>query len=255
MAAHVRSGCPWGPEYAYFSQRPSKSIPVRVGPLIDDLLSPDSSILRFIAVRNDVAKEDGAPAQGRAAATGLKTTILDFDHEGMPAPFPLNAQGKGFYLKREQAKGSPLPNLEWPHAPIRAWNDRPFPACWGPVTDPLTWHLAKVAHEMQGSDEAMDRIEERVFLSACQPDLIMPPLAGGEEVVLTGLAAQPFGFRVPAASLRVRAEIGADTVEEPLSISGLWILLTQRLVVVTWRGGFRYTFRQHDKRRATLLET
>jgi hypothetical protein len=62
----------------YFSQRPSKSIPVRVGSLIDDLLSPDSSILRFIAVRNDVAKEDGDPAQGRAAATDLKATILDF---------------------------------------------------------------------------------------------------------------------------------------------------------------------------------
>jgi hypothetical protein len=42
------------------------------------------------------------------------------DHEGMPAPYPLNAEGKGFYLKREQAKGRPLPNLEWPHAPIRA---------------------------------------------------------------------------------------------------------------------------------------
>ncbi len=78
MAAHVRSGCPCGPEYASFSQGPSMSIPVRVGPLLDDLLSPDSSILRFIAVRNDVAKEDGDPAQGRAAATGLKTTILDF---------------------------------------------------------------------------------------------------------------------------------------------------------------------------------
>ncbi len=177
------------------------------------------------------------------------------DYEGMPAPYPLNAEGKGFYLQREQAKGSPLPTLEWPHAPIRAWNERPFPACWGPVADPLTWHLAKASLAMQQSDEAMERLEERVFISACQPDLIMPPLTGGEEVILTGLDAQPIGFRVPAAALRVRGEIGADMVEAQLAISGLWILLSQRLVVVTWRGGFPYTFRQHDKRRATLLDT
>ena len=177
------------------------------------------------------------------------------DYEGMPAPYPLNAEGKGFYLNREQAKGRPLPNLEWPHAPIRAWNDRPFPACWGPVADPLTWHLARVSIEMQQSGNTALPLEERVFISACQPDLIMPPLMGGEEVVLTGVAAQPIGFRVPAAAPRVRAEIGADTVEAQLAVSGLWILLTQRLVVVTWRGGFPYTFRQHDARRATLLDT
>ena len=177
------------------------------------------------------------------------------DHEGMPAPYPLNAQGKGFSLKREQAKGCPLPNLEWPHAPIRAWDDRPSPACWGPVTDPLTWHLAKAAREMAQSDEGMNRIEERIFISASQPDLIIPALLGGEAVVLTGLGPQPLSFHVPAAALRVRAEIGDDVIEEPLSISGLWILLDQRLVVVTRRGGFRYTFRPHDQRRATLLDT
>ena len=177
------------------------------------------------------------------------------DHEGMPAPYPLNAEGKGFYLKREQANGRPLPNLEWPHAPTRAWDGRPLPACWGPVADPLTWHLAKISVEMQQSDKAMDRLEERVFISACQPDLIMPPLAGGEEVVLTGVAAQPTRFHLPAAALRVRAEIGADRIEAQLAVSGLWILLAQRLVVVTWRGGFQYTFRQHEERRATLLDT
>jgi hypothetical protein len=177
------------------------------------------------------------------------------DYEGMPAPYPFNAEGKGFYLQREEAKGRPLPNLEWPHAPIRAWNERPLPACWGPVADPLTWHLAKAALAAQQSDEAMERLEERVFISACQPDLIMPPLVGGEDVVLTGLDAQPTRFRLPAAGPRVRAEIGADVVEAQLVMSSVWILLSQRLVVVTWRGGFAYPFRQHDKRRATLLDT
>ena len=177
------------------------------------------------------------------------------DYEGVPAPYPLNAEGKGFYLKREQASGSPLPNLEWPHAPILTWDQRPFPACWCPVADPLTWHLAKASLEMRSSGDTALPLEDRVFISACQPDLIMPPLVGGEEVVLTGLAAQPICFRVPTAAPRVRAAIGADVVEAQLVMSGLWILLAQRLVIVTWRGGFAYTFREHEARRATLLDT
>jgi hypothetical protein len=63
---------------AYFVNRPSNSIPVRIGPIIDDLVQPQSTILRFIAVRNDVAKEDGDPEQSRAAARELKVLVKEF---------------------------------------------------------------------------------------------------------------------------------------------------------------------------------
>jgi hypothetical protein len=62
----------------YFWRRPSSSIPTRVGVLVDDLLRDQSAILRFIAVRNDVAKEDGDPARGRVATADLKRIVAEF---------------------------------------------------------------------------------------------------------------------------------------------------------------------------------
>ena len=44
-----------------------------------------------------------------------------------------NPVGCGFAQKRVHLDGTPVPNLEWPDQPIRAWDERPEPAGFGPL--------------------------------------------------------------------------------------------------------------------------
>ena len=61
-----------------FASRPANAVPVRLGPLVDDLLRRPSTIHSFIRARNEIAKEDGDAAQGRMVSADLKALVLDF---------------------------------------------------------------------------------------------------------------------------------------------------------------------------------
>lgn len=63
---------------AHFANRPPGSFPVTVGVILDDLVREESAILRFVAVRNDIVKEDGDPAKGRAVTVALKALVQEF---------------------------------------------------------------------------------------------------------------------------------------------------------------------------------
>lgn len=63
---------------AHFAKRPPGSFPVTIGVILDDLVRDESTILRFIAVRNDIVKEDGDPAGGRAVTVPLKALVQEF---------------------------------------------------------------------------------------------------------------------------------------------------------------------------------
>ncbi|AUX41546.1 uncharacterized protein SOCE26_029660 [Sorangium cellulosum] len=181
------------------------------------------------------------------------------DHEGAEARHPLNQVGTGFHLKREQAVGRPLPNLERPDERIRRWDDRPLPACWAPVKDPLGWHLAPIVREAASApdEEARATIlagaHERVALSAAQPGMIAPEVREGDEVAITGVAPDVLRFRIPALDPRVHVDTGAVTFEATLPVSGLWVLLSQRLVIVTYRVAFRYPYVRRRHRAAALV--
>lgn len=180
------------------------------------------------------------------------------DYEGMEAPHVLNKLGRGFYLRREQAVGKPLPNLEWPDQRITKWDDRPMPACFGPVVDPLSWNLADVGNAAKDApdEEARDILlatfHERCAISASQPRMISPALRPEDEVVLENLEPKPVRFRIPSDVLTVRVEPGTQSFEAQLAISALFVLLTQRLVVMTYRTDFRYVYERRKRRRAIL---
>jgi hypothetical protein len=183
------------------------------------------------------------------------------DYEGTEAPYVLNAKGRGFYLKREEAAGKPLPNLEWPDQRISKWDDRPLPGCFGPVVDPVTWYLADVSIDAKkakeaGDEAAFDEIlltaHERCAISACQPRMIAPEVRPSDELSVEGVDARPVRFRVPAALPVVRVEPGTGSFEAPLAVSGIFLLLSQRLVVMTYRTKFEYPYERRKRRRAIL---
>ncbi|RLB81916.1 MAG: hypothetical protein DRH15_06405, partial [Deltaproteobacteria bacterium] len=49
--------------------------------------------------------------------------------EGLELAHEINPDGKGFYMSKQEAERSPLPNLERPGQLIQSWEDRPKPAC------------------------------------------------------------------------------------------------------------------------------
>lgn len=181
------------------------------------------------------------------------------DYEGVEAPYVLNAKGRGFYLKREQAEGKPLPNLEWPDQHITKWDDRPLPACFAPVVDPMSWNLADIAIAAKNAsnDEARDAIigsaHERCALSACQPRMIAPLVQPGDEIRIEHVEPEPIHFRVPQGLPTVRVEPGTGSFDVPLRISAIFVLLAQQLVVITYRTEFQYVYERRKKRKATLL--
>lgn len=180
------------------------------------------------------------------------------EYEGMEAPHILNKQGRGFYMRSEQAVGKPLPNLEWPDQRITKWDDRPLPACFGPVVDPLSWSLADISIEAknapddQARDALLSSVHERCAISACQPRMIAPALRPGDEVTIENIELKPVRFRVPSDGLVVRVEPGTGSFEAQLGISAIFVLLAQRLVVITYRTEFRYVYERRKRRRAIL---
>ena len=121
--------CPGGPKVA-------TKVGLRVGPYEQELLVigdrvwerslgavTPSSPVPFELMPLTWAHAFGGPAQGPYG----------------PVQHPANPLGKGYALDAGAAVGQPLPNIEDPQAPIRAWNDRPDPVGFGPY--PFNWLL------------------------------------------------------------------------------------------------------------------
>ena len=118
-----------------------------------------------------------------------------------------NPVGAGFAVEARNVIGQKAPNIEYPEKLISAWNDRPTPACFGPIAS--DW---KPRIDFAGTYDGKwkkdrfplfpDDFDERFYL--CAPlDQQMPEyLQGGEPVELYNLS--PYGvlrFNLPRISL------------------------------------------------------
>jgi hypothetical protein len=107
-----------------------------------------------------------------------------------------NPVGTGFAMSREHLDGVALPNIEYPHDPVRSWADRPVPAGFGPIA--CNWESrARLAgtygEEWQKRRQPLlpDDFDIRFF--QCAPEDQRSPqfLRGGEQMCLFNLS--PFG--------------------------------------------------------------
>lgn len=170
---------------------------------------------------------------------------------GMPAPYPDNPSGRGYYLEAEGAEQSPLPNIEAAaERPIRRWDERPKVAGWGPY--PMYWGLRAEANvEIDPETARLTRVDPGIFNHA-HPDLVFDALPPGTPIWIEGLDERSLALRVPEEPAAVEVTIGAKTRRVRAPIDGLFIWADAGKVVVTQRALFDYEFHPEEIRRAAV---
>lgn len=148
--------------------------------------------------------------------------------KGRPLPFAQNAHGRGFVVERGEVEGTPLPNLEDPHALITHWRQQPRPLAFAPL--PLGSSLCELACD---SDE-----DALVSAPAAMRGY---PILQGQPVVLRGLSLagiQAFALDVPCVFARV--DIGGKKPVFHCGVDTLHFYPQQGRYTVTARRSFRY---------------
>ena len=178
--------------------------------------------------------------------------------EGVGGIHPLNPRGRGLYLSEEAASGQLLPNLEDPAEPIKSPRDTPMPVSWYPVGDGASWQIAAWAIARAKAGEQPTSSEfgataQRAFPSASIPRHIMPRAAPGQRVAVR-LGDDRASFTIPPMGFAVAASVGAERIERPAQLTGVWIFMPTRLAVFTWLARFKYDLRPLERRDVRLRE-
>ena len=171
-------------------------------------------------------------------------------HDYEEVVFPDNPLGRGYYLAEAEAEGQPLANIERAaEPPVRAWNDRPVVAGWGPY--PCFWGL-RAREAVTPDAEGLPRVSPRLNNNA-HPDLILPALPDGAEVRIAGLCAAEVVYCVPRLSARFEVTAGGSVIAEPeLEIDGVFVWADLDNLTVTARGLFSYPYNRGELRGARL---
>ena len=158
---------------------------------------------------------------------------------------PRNPVGTGFRSSGSRfEEGLRLPNLEDPSQPLKAWGDRPLPACFGflaPHWQPRAAFAGTYDAAWEKSRKPMlPRDFDRRFLNAASPGLVAPGyLQGNEPVVIAN--ATPEGrlaFSLPGLApprVQVWRKRGSDEVLE-LHLDTVIIDTDELRLFLIWRG-------------------
>ncbi|PAY21510.1 hypothetical protein CKO51_00100 [Rhodopirellula sp. SM50] len=166
-------------------------------------------------------------------------------------PFADNPDGRGYYLSRDSAVGSPLPNLEDPANPVKNWEDQPEPVATGTVPMAFGPKLKRfmVIDEVTGE---MKKLDPRFFNSAF-PNLIVDSVRPGDPVAVEGIFPHgSIAFQVPDLDLEVMLQFDDEEIVAPLQIDQIGIECERKRVFIGWRYPFRYRFYPLQKRRCVL---
>jgi hypothetical protein len=171
--------------------------------------------------------------------------------DGLDVPWMENPEGTGFVMFEREAEGAPLPHLEEPDAPMKAWEDRP-PVCgfgFCPMTSPARFRNGYVISE----DFEITDWRPAIFNTA-YPPMIAPEARPGDVLRVTGVLHDgPLELLVPPAPATLRLQFGDKIVERTPYVDQIGVEVDARRVFVTYRFPFRYTVRPRELRRATLV--
>lgn len=172
-----------------------------------------------------------------------------------PVKYPANPLGKGYVLDANAAVGQPLPNIEDPDRPIRAWNDRPDPVGFGPY--PSNWMLrqrecVEIVPGPQREAKLVMHPEQGMFDRA-HPRLSGQPVRPGDPVVVTGTSFAPrVAFALPPCPFETEIRIGGKTWVRELELEELLLDLRHGLVELSYRKLFKYPWVPHQRREMVL---
>lgn len=168
----------------------------------------------------------------------------------LPIPFPDNPGGTGFYLSAATALDRPLPGIEDPAAPIRAWDDRPEPVGIGLRPPAFGPHLRQALEF--GKDGCLTRLDPLFFNSAF-PRCVVRAAKAGDAVVVRGMrVAGDWTFTLPACPVRAETSIGGRVTALDWRYDQLWLEPDHGRVRIAWRSPFRYTMTPLERRSVRL---
>jgi uncharacterized protein YjbI with pentapeptide repeats len=159
--------------------------------------------------------------------------------------FADNPAGKGM--------GDELPNLEYPHEPIKNISDRPTPAGFGPISPawPLRTNKMGTVYGKNWKEKRAPFYAEDFdwsFFSSAPRDQQLPGyMRGDEEISFQNLHASVPTLRSRLPSIRVRAFVNDDQKhfrEIPMSLDTLLADLDRNMLELSFRGVT--DVREHD---------
>lgn len=165
--------------------------------------------------------------------------------DGLDVPFPLNPDGKGYYLNEDEATDGPLPNIENPAHRVEWWADHPEPVCTTvcPIHNPI-----RALHHIELDDQLAIKQIKFTYFNSAYPGMIAPQAKPGDWVIVDGVQADgPIRFQVPPLQPTVRLQFGTTVTEKALAIDQIGIEVNKSRMFVSYRYPFRYWFtpRQH----------
>jgi len=201
-----------------------------------------SKTLRVVGRRAWSDHRIGAVA---SAPLPFTTIPLTWSNAFGGADFPLNPAGKGL--------ADELPNLEYPHEPIKNISDRPAPAGFGPIS-PLWSQRTNKLGTMYGqawkdkrAPFCAEDFDWSFFSSAPQDQQLQGYLRGDEEISFQNLHASQPTLRSRLPGIRIRAFVHDDQNrfrEVPMSLDTLLADLDRNVLELSFRGVIEV--REHD---------
>lgn len=157
----------------------------------------------------------------------------------LTSPYAANPHGKGFVLRREDAAGVALPNLEEIDQLVTAWNQTPLPAGLAPLS-------RQSGLRLDGGGFAVDTTRGTVQLrpeafSFAHPRMKLPAYPAGEALELVGMTHnEPLRLTLPPARFAAEVTLGDARHVLPLQTDTLCLFPDFRRLFVVARRAFVY---------------
>jgi hypothetical protein len=170
--------------------------------------------------------------------------------DGLEVPWMENPAGIGFCMFEAEAEGTPLPHLEEPDAPMKAWNDRP-PVC-GFGFCPMH-NQARFKNGLVITEEGEIKEKRPQLFNAAYPPMIAPEARPGDILRVNGvLESGPLELILPEPPVVVKLRFGEKVAERIPYIEQVGVEVDIARVFVTYRFPFRYVVKERELREATL---
>jgi hypothetical protein len=170
---------------------------------------------------------------------------------GVRMPFSDNPVGRGYVLLKEDAEGTPLPNIEEIDQPMKSWSDTPLPAGLAPLSRQTTMRGQR---GITVNAESKTAIVDASAFCFSHPRMCLPAYLDGAEVELTGVSQKGrMVFRLPDFRYWLRVQLGACRYQLPIVPDTLYLLPEEEKVTVVGRRTFLYQFLPERRRAVHVM--
>lgn len=173
-----------------------------------------------------------------------------YNWDGIEIPYPSNPYGKGYYHKKEDAIGNPLPNIEHPDNLINKWKEWQEPS--GMCSLPILPLKAKHNLILNEDKSGIERLDDKFFNSAF-PELIVDEVSIGDTIKVDGVTGgEAFSVTIPETILEIEVLLGDTKVKRKMNIDQVGLVPDKNQIFISYRYHFRYVIKPKEKREIVL---